>query len=477
MPHDPTRDTIIETIYALARQDAGTDQPAAAVRPRQAVACILWRRTDPRACEIYLAQRSASLAFLGGFWTFPGGSLEAGDGGPIGAARREMDEELGISLPADAAAFVDAGRWVTPAFAPIRFDTRYFMVELPASAAPDWRASGGELSAGEWAAPAAILERAARGDWLVPPPARLVIEAMAADPGAAAARSRELAERENGAPRYWELVPGVGTSPVRTPTLPPATHTNCYLFGTGEMIAVDPASPYPDEQASLDRAIDALVADGRRLVEVWLTHHHGDHVGGAVHLAERHGVDIAAHPATAERLAGRVPVTRMLADGDIRALAGPRPRRLRAVFTPGHAPGHLCFLEEETGFLAAGDMVAGVGTILVDPSEGDMTAYLESLRRMKALAPRGLLPAHGNAIAAVAEKLDGYVRHRLWREARVVEALRRRGPASARELVLLAYDDVPAVVHPLAERSLLAHLDKLAADGVAVRDGDAWRLC
>ena len=477
MPHDPTRDTVIDAIYAHARQGAGTEQPAAPARARSAVACILWRATGSGGCEIYLAQRSASLAFLGGFWTFPGGSLEPDDGGEIGAARREMDEELGIPLPDDATAFVDAGRWVTPDFAPIRFDTRYLMIELPAGAAPDWRASGGELSDGEWASPQAILERAARGEWLVPPPARLVIEAMAARLEDAAERSRELADRSNDGPRYWELVPGVGTSPVRSPTLPPATHTNCYLFGTGEMIAVDPASPYPDEQAALDRAIDELVGQGRQLVEIWLTHHHGDHVGGAVHLAERYGVDIAAHPATAERLAGRVRVTRILADGDVRSLAGPRPRRLRAVFTPGHAPGHLCFLEEETGFLAAGDMVAGIGTILVDPSEGDMTTYLDSLRRMKALAPRGLLPAHGNAIAAVAEKLDGYVRHRLWREARVVEALRRLGPAPARELVRLAYDDVPAAVHPLAERSLLAHLVKLEADGVAVRDGDAWRLC
>jgi len=270
--------------------------------------------------------------------------------------------------------------------------------------------------------------------------------------------------------------PGIAVSPLRTPTLPPATHTNCYVVGDREVIVIDPASPYGDEQAALDRALDHWQQRGRRIVAIWLTHHHPDHVGGARHLAARLKVPIAAHPATARLLDRALPVHQQLEDGDVVELDGDPPRRLRALFTPGHAPGHLCFYEGNTGMLIAGDMVASVGTIVVDPDEGDMAAYLSSLGRMKALGSRALLPAHGNAIADPAAKLDEYVRHRLWREARVLDALTARGSATARELTPHAYADVPAALHRLAERSLLAHLHKLVADGRVRRDGERWML-
>jgi glyoxylase-like metal-dependent hydrolase (beta-lactamase superfamily II) len=280
----------------------------------------------------------------------------------------------------------------------------------------------------------------------------------------------------SSAPRFVrEIEPGVGVFPVRTPTLPPATHTNCYLVGADEVVVIDPASPYAEEQAALDAALADLAGQGRRIVEIWLTHHHGDHVGGAAHLAARLGVPVAAHPVTAALVSPGISVARPLADGETMALAGEPVRRLRPVFTPGHAPGHLCFLEETTGFLVAGDMVAGIGTILIDPDEGDMRLYLASLERMKALAPRALLPAHGDVIEDSAGKLDLYIRHRLWREARVHDALSARGAATAAELVPPAYSDVPAELYPLAERSLIAHLHKLAADGKCARQGDLWR--
>jgi glyoxylase-like metal-dependent hydrolase (beta-lactamase superfamily II) len=327
--------------------------------------------------------------------------------------------------------------------------------------------------------PGQALENWRQGRWLISPPTRRILEALVAGPEGAAARCRDAAERENQGLRTFALVPGMFVTPVRTPTLPPATHTNCYLVGSRDLVVVDPASPYADEQAALDREIDDLLARGHRVVEIWLTHHHGDHVGGAAHLAERLGVPVAAHPRTAELLASRVTrvkrvkqvtIDRLLQDGDTLELAGDPPRRVRAVFTPGHAPGHICILEEHTGFLIAGDMVAGVGTIVIEPSEGHMGDYLRSLERMKALAAAALLPAHGPIVIDVAGKLDDYIGHRLWREQRVVDTLRQLGPATPRELVPVAYADVPATIHRLAELSLIAHLIKLAEDGAAARE-------
>jgi glyoxylase-like metal-dependent hydrolase (beta-lactamase superfamily II) len=277
-------------------------------------------------------------------------------------------------------------------------------------------------------------------------------------------------ERSSPAPERPVLVAeGIRAVPVRTPTLPPATHTGCYLIGDREVIAVDPASPYVDEQGALDAILDSEIAGGARLIGIALTHHHGDHVGGAVHLARRYEVPILAHATTAELLAGWVPVDRTIAGDEVIDLAG---TRVTALWTPGHAAGHLCFEVGRT--IVAGDMVAGIGTILIDPDEGDMAEYLRSLEAMAARAPAVLLPSHGPAILDGVGKLRAYIQHRLMREARVAAAVRAQPGATAGALVGDAYADTPGVWPALAERSLLAHLKKLEVDGVVRRDGNGW---
>ena len=258
--------------------------------------------------------------------------------------------------------------------------------------------------------------------------------------------------------------------PVRTPTLPPATRTNCYIVGDrARALAIDPATPYADEQARLDAYVEG---EGIRLAAIVLTHHHVDHVGDAARLAAKHGVPVWAHRETASRVAGRAQVSRTLDDGE-RLDVG--PSELRAVFTPGHAPGHLCFVDAAARAIIAGDMVASVGTIIVEPDDsGDMRQYVESLRLLRGEVDRGattLLPAHGPPITDGGARLDFYVAHRLEREARVAAAL-GDAPATVAALVPAAYPDVPAALYPLAARSLLAHLYKLEYEGRARRDDD-----
>jgi len=288
-----------------------------------------------------------------------------------------------------------------------------------------------------------------------------------------------VAGAPGAAPIADEVAPGIRAVQLRTPTLPPATHTACYLVGpsgseTGEIAVVDPASPYPEQQAALDAILDVEAAAGRPVRSLWLTHHHADHVGGAAALAARLGVPVHAHAATAALLVGRVTVDRPVADGEELVAGG---RALIAVHTPGHAAGHLCFFDPASRALIAGDMVAGVGTILIDPSEGDMIEYLASLERMIALAPSRLLPAHGPMIDDAVGKLRDYGAHRRMREGRVVAALARAArPVAARALVADAYADTPPILWGLAERSLLAHLVKLERDGRARRTDDEWAL-
>lgn len=263
-------------------------------------------------------------------------------------------------------------------------------------------------------------------------------------------------DESRGAPQ--QVAPGIRVLALRTPTLPPAAHTNVYLVGPegGPVAVVDPGSPYPDQQA---RLVDALEAE--QVAAVLLTHHHGDHVGGAQALADRFGVPIVAHAATAQLLAGRVAVTQLVDDGDVAYGA-------LALATPGHAPGHLCFVVGDATI--AGDLVAGIGTILIDPSEGDMAIYLASLECLLARPQSALLPAHGPVLVDGHAKLREYLAHRRLREARVASALRDE-PRALADLVADAYSDTPRMLWGLAERSLLAHLIKLARDNRAIDQG------
>lgn len=264
-----------------------------------------------------------------------------------------------------------------------------------------------------------------------------------------------------------EIAAGVRLLALRTPTLPPATATNTLVVGRKRLAVIEPATPYADEQVALDELLGALVGTGADVAAILLTHHHQDHTGYATALRERTGAPIHAHALTAARL--DFPVDVLLADGEEVALDD--GFALTAMHTPGHAPGHLVFGERRSGLTYAGDLVAGTGTILIDPEDdGDMIAYLASLERVAAARPTALVPAHGPVLDDPQECLRRYRAHRLMREQRVLAAI----PAAWRAVSAVlaeAYADTPPALWPLATRSLEAHLRKLATEGLVRRCG------
>ncbi len=242
--------------------------------------------------------------------------------------------------------------------------------------------------------------------------------------------------------------------PVRTPTLPPATHTNCYRVGR---TLIDPASPYPDEQARLA----SWAGPVERIV---ITHHHGDHVGGVADLAARTGAPVYAHRDARVDFAVDV----RLEDGDVLDTGA---GRLRCLHTPGHADGHLAFQLDDGGEIIAGDLVAGVGTIVLVQPEGNLAVYLASLARVGALATR-LWPAHGPPVGP--ETVGHYIRHRRMRTGQFEESVRARGRATPVEIASDVYAGIPGVDFTFAALQVATHLRWLEDEGRVRKDGAAW---
>ncbi len=369
-------------------------------------------------------------------------------------------EQNGLALDASRLRF--AGRWLTPPFSPARFDNRFFLLEWrPEDGEP--RITPPESETGEWIAPRAALARLDDGAAIAAPPILHILKVLAAaDPERATPRLHDTSEAHLGPLPRIEVRPGVVLFALAAATLPPAAHTNAYLLGTGDCVLVDPGSPFEAENGRLLAALEVAHRRlGRKVGAIWLTHHHPDHVGGVEVVRRALDVPVFAHARAAERLREQgIAVDGWLHDGQRVELAGTPPFVLKVHHTPGHASGHLCFEVEATGDLIAGDMVAGFGTIVIDPPEGDMDHYLASLDRLRELAPRTLFVSHGAPFLDSVAKLTEYRDHRLAREAQVL-ACWVSGEREPRAMIPRVYPDIAAAVVPLAERQIVAHLARL----------------
>jgi glyoxylase-like metal-dependent hydrolase (beta-lactamase superfamily II) len=228
--------------------------------------------------------------------------------------------------------------------------------------------------------------------------------------------------------------------------------TNTWIVGSDPAAVIDPGPDIAEHLEEVRRAAG-------RIAMILLTHHHEDHASGAPTLSRTTGAPVLAYR-------GRGPLR--LRDGQQLTLAS---TTLVAVHGPGHTRDSIAIYEPEARSLFTGDTVLGRGTSFLDPPEGDLAAYLRSLRRLKELGARAIYPGHGPAVFRVRDKLDEYLEHRAERERQVLAALNERQDRSSVDLVPEIYAGYPEDAWPLAARSVLAHLLKLEADGRARRLG------
>jgi glyoxylase-like metal-dependent hydrolase (beta-lactamase superfamily II)/8-oxo-dGTP pyrophosphatase MutT (NUDIX family) len=371
----------------------------------------------------------------------------------------------------DATALEFAGRWQTPAFAPVRFDTLYYLARVPDGQEPS--IEPGELASGEWVKPADALERWKRGEATFVAPILWALRALAEGEGTLAARLAAGPAVMGQPARRIEMQHGIVLHPMATKPLPPAHHTNAYLVGERDVALVDPGSGDPAELESLFALADLLESDGRRVTMVIVTHHHPDHTGGVEACRKRFRARVAGHTT----LAPYVKLDVALGDGDVIELSPGNPAwNLHVLSTPGHTRDSISLWRPASRALLCGDLVpGGPGSVIIDPPDGDMGQYLASLERLAALGPLTLFPAHGSPQGAAVRRIRALIQHRREREAQVLAALSPE-PRTLAELLPAAYDDTPRELWPYAERSLLAHLMLLEREGRAARAGEGWRL-
>jgi glyoxylase-like metal-dependent hydrolase (beta-lactamase superfamily II)/8-oxo-dGTP pyrophosphatase MutT (NUDIX family) len=540
----------------------------AVIRP---AATLILLRDGADGLEVFMQQRTASAAFFGGAYVFPGGALDAEDNearlaqrvvgltaeaadarlslqqGALAywiAAIRECFEESGILLACDAAgapaaperlAAASADRdalnrseidfatllerhglmlpgselvyfdhWITPPIRPRRFDTRFFIARAPHG--QHGAHDNAETVASVWLSPREALARGERREIEIVFATGIVLNELARFASVdalldhvrakdhipsnrvavaqGAKGRRHFAHRdapyheihwsdpEETTQTTYDIVAGVPKKLDRYVTRIVAPNpgkmtgpgTNSYLVGEDELAVIDPGPP-------IDSHVAAILAAGQgRIRWILCTHTHRDHSPAARALQQATGARVIGYPAPP----GETQDSTFAPDwqpkhGERLALGG---IAFTALHTPGHASNHLCYLLESTRMLFTGDHVMQGSTVVINPPDGDMHAYLHSLEALLAQDIAIIAPGHGYLVGDPHREIRHLIRHRTWRENRVLDALARADGATCEALVPVVYADVPVGLHPAAARSLLAHLGKLVVDGRAVeRDG------
>tara|TARA_B100001142_G_scaffold326994_1_gene383624 strand:+ start:1317 stop:2825 length:1509 start_codon:yes stop_codon:yes gene_type:complete len=492
----------------------GVNLPVFARKPPRPTVTLTLTRDGENGVEVLLGRRSETMRAFPGYWAFPGGGVSRSDievtrfisnnsgaqDSAIVAVVREMSEELGVvpsgnalrpvdqslreNILADKKAFLTAissevivtdtsclrhiSSRTTPPFGPVQFENTFFHLHIGDDDFTPSLEVQTEFTAFEWMKPTDMIQRWSQNEIRVAPPVvTLLMEldrTLKRFDGDMIQTSEDLQRRQPGR-RSILFAYGVEVVPVKTATLPPADHTNAYLVGDpeGEFVLVDPACHMREGMEELAEAVDRHKGE---LVALLFTHSHGDHIGDMDLLREAFDVPIWGSEYTSKTVA----CDRILNDGDILQLG---KQEWTVLITPGHHPGHVC-LSSPAG-IVAGDMVAGIGTILIPPGTGDMDVYIEQLERLRELKPHLLFPSHGPVIPLPEKTLSYYIKHRKQRHQKVLEAV-ELGHKTISAIATEAYSDSPDAHPGLARDQTLAHLISHERMGLVEHQSNEWIL-
>jgi endoribonuclease LACTB2 len=275
-------------------------------------------------------------------------------------------------------------------------------------------------------------------------------------------------------PDFARLSPRVATVLGHNPGPFTGPGTNTYFVGTGQRPLLLDTGVGVAKWAELLPVGLREMSNTDQLDKIVLTHAHQDHIGGVKDVTRIFGrLEVLKKPwpvAGPDDAAG-VPLTPIDHDAEVLTEGA----TLRAVFTPGHAPDHICYYLVEEKAVFTGDVVLGAGTTIIPDGTGDLGQYMDSLHRLLALDVETIYPAHGPVIRNAKQKIREYIAHRELRERQVLAAL-KDGPLEVPAIVKRIYTDVPDFLHAAAAQSVRSHLKKLLNEGrVADHDG-VWEI-
>jgi len=272
-------------------------------------------------------------------------------------------------------------------------------------------------------------------------------------------------------PDYSRISPRVATVLGQNPNPFTGPGTNTYIVGTSKRpLLLDTGQGVAIYADLLETALKEL-SDSSELEQIVLTHAHVDHLGGVRQVKERFGEMAVSKMPWMGHDAPAGAITEIGHD----AVVETEGATLRAVFTPGHAPDHLCYVLEEERALFTGDVVLGAGTTVIPDDTGDLGQYMDSLRRLLELDLETIYPAHGPVIRNPKEKIREYIAHRELRERQILAAL-ADGPLEAMGIVKKIYVDVPEYLHPAAASSVRSHLKKLERESRVLEHEKRWSI-
>ena len=488
----------------------GVELPYAKVATPRPSASLIVSRINSGKEEILLCHRVSEVPAFPDFWAFPGGGVSRvdkklaeeepdwfahiNDAVSTITLLRELVEEVGFSPNGKGSLELvdkeiqeeickDKNAWgdfvkrgllkienfnsqiiaerTMPPLAPVRFTNTFHHLSIGDSTIePRFTEGLSEFDEYKWWQPKELLKCWLKHEVRLPPPqvtlTRNIVQAID-EFGDLKSAFEKIAENPSKGYHILEFAPGVECLPLPTQTLPPATHTNCYVLGVagGERVIIDPAAKSKEALEILRRKVDEIERTGSKIIATIFTHKHPDHIGNLSEISKIYQAPIWASKETLEVIP-KCNTDMVLKEEDSFELIGGGESVLwRVIETHGHCPGHIC-LSGDAGIIS-GDNVTVIGTILVPSSDGDMNQYLDGLERIKNLNPPLLFPGHGPFSANPQRLLDRYIRHRSKRHQTVFDAV-RDNYTELESIAKKAYEDTPEAHPMLLIDQTLSHL-------------------
>ncbi len=427
--------------------------------------------------KIFTVQRQSYLKAFPGYLSFPGGKIDIDESSKpyktkflseydatlMRALQREIQEELGYDLEAgvnsgEVFSVSELAEVLAPEFAQLRFRTWFYRVDLNKKI--NFRLDSGEFEIGFWESPKALLDNFRAGNSLMVPPTRWVLKQLQNAPKAKQlGYLSENYEKKDKVP-CLEILEGIEILAVRSSTLPPASRTNAFLLGDHDapQLLVDPS---PNSKKEFQRLLNTI--ENRKIDSIFITHHHPDHHQFSNQLALKLNIPIILSTDTQKRLANKfgpdyfekIKLHNSVENEEVTKWHG---IPVRVFEIPGHDAGHLGLAPDSMKWFIVGDLIQGVGTVVIPSPEGNMASYFSTLEKIIALNPEVIIPSHGIPTRST-HRLKETLKHRIKRESQIL-TLYNSG-FSKQEILEKLYLGIDPRLKKLAFQNIESHILKL----------------